>query len=295
MVYGFLKKLRNSNIFERIAIKYYSHSMQVKKIAIKDKLEPQKLIKVAVFDRAKNQTKPHKHNGYLELVFLSETRGRHYIDGREAAVKIPCILIIRKDNVHHWELENPVEGFVLLVKKLFVEQSLDFEINRLVESIIQYDQIFLKESHSIEQIFRLLEKENNKIAQEGLFKAMLSKVLENTEQSRSSKLIQNNLYVNFCELLNKEVKVVNHVAHYAAQLNTSPQNLSAACKKHVNLTASEVLAGYIIKEAKRLLYYTTNSISEVAFILGFSDKSNFSKYFKRYTGITPKDFKKQVS
>lgn len=267
--------------------------MQGKKITIKDKLEPQRLIKVATFDRAKNRTRPHKHNGYLELVFLSSTSGRHYIDGKEAEVKVPCILVIRKDNVHHWELENPVEGYVLLLKKLFVEQSLDFEISRLVEEVVQFDQIFLKEKLAIEQILGLLATENNKIVQEGLFKAMLAKVLENADQQISSKFIQNNLYIKFCELLNKETKVVNHVAHYASQLNTSPQNLSAACKKQVNLTASEVLAGYIIKEAKRLLFYTSNSISEIAFMLGFSDKSNFSKYFKRYTGITPTEFKKQ--
>jgi AraC-like DNA-binding protein len=82
------------------------------------------------------------------------------------------------------------------------------------------------------------------------------------------------------------------VAYYASLLNTSPQNLNASCRKNTNLTASEVLAGYIIKEAKRLLFYTSNSISEIAFQLGFSDKSNFSKYFKRYSGVTPSEFKK---
>src|SRR5690606_41703408 len=115
MVYGFLKKLRNSNIFERIAIKYYSHSMQVKKIAIKDKLEPQKLVKVAGFDRAKNETKPHKHNGYLELVFLSETGGMDCIDEREAAGKVRSMLIVGMDGDDHWGLDKPVEGSVLVV------------------------------------------------------------------------------------------------------------------------------------------------------------------------------------
>ncbi len=271
----------------------HNENMDAKEIEIKDKLEPQKLIKVAVFDRSKNITKPHKHNGYLELVFLSSTSGKHFMDGREAVVKTPCILVIQKDNVHHWELENPVVGYVLLVKKLFVEQSLDIEISRLIDEVKQFDHISLNDAHSIQLICNLLENENNKIAQEGFFKAMLSKILENTNQNNSLKVFQNNLYLRFCDLLNKEIQVVNHVAHYASQLNTSPQNLSAACKKQVNLTASEVLADYIIKEAKRLLYYTSNNISEIAFILGFSDKSNFSKYFKRYTGITPSVFKNQ--
>ena len=267
--------------------------MTAKKIQVKDKLEHQRLIKVVAFDLSKNVTKPHKHNGYLELVFLSSTVGRHYIDGREIIIRTPCLLVIRKDNVHHWELANPVKGFVLLLKDRFVDQSLDFEIHRLVDEIGRFDTIYFKEAKTIENLLELLAVEENKICQEGLFKVILAKTLEYTTDSRKSKSTQDNIYVKFCALLNENPRVINHVAHYASMLNTSPQNLNAACKKNVNLTASEVLAGYIIKEAKRLLFYTTNSISEVAFELGFSDKSNFSKYFKRYTGITPTQFKKR--
>ncbi|WP_156308063.1 AraC family transcriptional regulator [Sphingobacterium endophyticum] len=262
-----------------------------KTIEVKDKLESQKLIKVAVFDQNKNKTKPHKHNGYLELVFLYEASGKHVIDGREATVNSPCILIIRKDNVHHWDLKNPVNGHVLLLKKLFVEQSLDFEISRLVEEIINYDTIYLNELAGIDKILEVLAYDEDKISQEGLFKSILAKALSFTTQLKPSMAKQNHLYLSFCELLNNDTKVINHVAHYASLLNTSPQNLNAACKKYVKLTASEILAAHIIKEAKRLLIYTTSSISEIAFELGFSDKSNFSKYFKRYTGVTPSEFK----
>lgn len=262
-----------------------------KTIEIKDKLESQKLIKVAVFDQNKNKTNPHKHNGYLELVFLYEASGKHVIDGREATVNSPCILIIRKDNVHHWDLKNPVKGHVVLLKKLFVEQSLDFEISRLVEEIINYDTIYLNDLVGIDKILEVLAIDEDKISQEGLFKSILAKALSFTPQLKPFIAKQNHLYLSFCELLNNDAKVINHVAHYASLLNTSPQNLNAACKKYVKLTASEILAAHIIKEAKRLLIYTTKSISEIAFDLGFSDKSNFSKYFKRYTGLTPSEFK----
>ncbi|WP_206367108.1 AraC family transcriptional regulator [Sphingobacterium sp. SGG-5] len=266
-----------------------------KKIEVKDKLTQQQLLKVAVFDLSKNRTKPHKHNGYLELVFLSSTSGQHVVDGRKSDVKTPCILVIRKDNVHYWELTNPVKGFVLLVKDQFVNQSLDLEISRLVDQISRFDTIYLNADNTVESLCQILAVEENKTCQEGLFKAILAKALEYSAGSKVSRPTQQNIYVSFCRLLKEDARVVNHVAYYASKLNTSPQNLSAACKKNTNLTASEVLAGHIIKEAKQLLRYTSNSISQVAYELGFSDKSNFSKYFKRYTGITPTGFKKQES
>ncbi|WP_164122963.1 MULTISPECIES: helix-turn-helix domain-containing protein [Sphingobacterium] len=264
-----------------------------KQIIVKDKIKDRRHIKIVEFDRSKNITQPHRHNGYLELVFLSSTSGIHVIDGRESTVKPPCLLVIRKDNVHHWELVNPVKGFVILIKDSFVMQSADFEINRLVGIISQYDTLYFKQGAIFETLLRILVNEGNKTCQEGLFKAFLAKVLEHVDSSNEAKATTKNIYDRFYALLNSEAKVINHVAYYAVKLNTSPQNLNAVCKKNANRTASALLAEYIIKEAKRLLFYTTCSISEVAFELGFSDKSNFAKYFKRHTGTTPTAFKKQ--
>lgn len=263
------------------------------KIIIKDKLEPKKLLKVAAFDNSKVVTKPHKHNGYLEIVFLSATSGKHTIDGIESPIKTPCILIIRRDSVHHWELAPPIEGFVLLVKKSFVDLSLDLEIARMVGEISKFDTIYLKENGIIPTLLEILAQEENRIVQEGLFRSLLAKVLEDIDGIEQSTSISNDLYVRFIELLNTGSTIVNNVAHYANLLYTSPQNLNAVCKKNAGNTASQLLATYIIKEAKRLIFYTNNSIAEIAFALGFSDKSNFSKYFKRYTGVTPSEFKKQ--
>jgi len=59
----------------------------------------------------------------------------------------------------------------------------------------------------------------------------------------------------------------------------------------INQSATEVLAGFIVSEAKRLLLYTSNTISEIAFKLEFIDASHFIKYFKRTTGQTPQAFR----
>ncbi|WP_333863276.1 helix-turn-helix domain-containing protein [Sphingobacterium sp.] len=267
--------------------------MTGKTIIIKDKFAPQKLLNVAKFDNSKVVTMPHKHNGYLELVFLSATSGNHVIDGKESRIEAPCILIIRKDSVHHWTLNAPVEGFVILVKKSFVDQSLDLEIARMVDQISRFDTIYLKENGFIPVLLEILSLEENKIVQEGLFRSFLAKVLENINKIEHSTSLSQNLYLRFIELLNKHSKIINNVAFYADILHTSPQNLSTACRKNSDNTASQILAAYIIKEAKRLIFYTNNSIAEIAFSLGFTDKSNFSKYFKRYTGLTPSEFKKK--
>jgi AraC family transcriptional activator of pobA len=94
----------------------------------------------------------------------------------------------------------------------------------------------------------------------------------------------------FINILSRTLK--NNVNFYAEHLNTTPQNLNAICRKEYGRSASNIIADHIIKEVKRLLLYTNGTISEIAFSLGFKDSSHFTKYFKRYTGETPKQFKK---
>lgn len=79
--------------------------------------------------------------------------------------------------------------------------------------------------------------------------------------------------------------------YYAELLNTSPQNLNEACQKAVQKPASEVLADFIIIEAKRMLLYTDQTVSEIAFALDFTDASHFVKYFKKLVGLTPQAFR----
>jgi transcriptional regulator GlxA family with amidase domain len=107
----------------------------------------------------------------------------------------------------------------------------------------------------------------------------------------NNKEIKSDLYQSFIQLLNNATVVKHSVQHYAEKLNTSPQNLNAACRKAINQSATEVLAGFIISEAKRLLLYTSNTISEIAFKLEFIDASHFIKYFKRATNQTPQGFR----
>ena len=47
-------------------------------------------------------------------------------------------------------------------------------------------------------------------------------------------------------------------------------------------------------EAKRLLHFSTLSVKEIAFQLGFADFGYFGRLFKRHTGITPTEYRQRV-
>lgn len=268
------------------------------KLQVKDKSESGKPIKIAPFRKEIRKTTPHKHNNYFEILYLSQGSGCHYIDSRKFEVAPPVMYFIRKDKVHYWELESEPEGFVIIIKKAFIEESLDSELKSLFTQISRESCIFIKDSATTNMLFELLTATNKKEGKyafhitEGLLKALLAHVLEDAESLTGKAAVSSNLYQSFLSLLDAEQTVKNKVHYYAEKLSTSPQNLNAACRKAVNQSSEDVLSEFIISEAKRLLLYTDNTIAEISFLLDFNDPSHFVKYFKRKTGQTPLAFRK---
>jgi len=65
-------------------------------ISIRNKLEREQLFKISRFREVIKRTKPHKHDAYFELIYLSEGAGFHWIDTQKFQITPPvCILFIR--------------------------------------------------------------------------------------------------------------------------------------------------------------------------------------------------------
>lgn len=266
-------------------------------IAVKDKMETGKSLKIAPFKKGVRTTTPHKHKSYFEIIFLTQGSGMHSIDSQNFEVKPPTVFFVRKEQVHFWDLTSEPAGHVLIIKKSFVDRSLDKEIKTLLYKLSRVSAIRLKQPDTIDNLFQLLTIESfvdhvfSQAVIEGLLKSLLAKLLQEETPSSVSFHQDANLYSLYRELLSQETAPRNNVAYYAAQLNTSPQNLNAACRKSGNMSATDVLSEFIISEAKRHLIYTDNTIAEIAFNLNFNDSSHFIKYFKRFTTFTPRLFR----
>lgn len=92
----------------------------------------------------------------------------------------------------------------------------------------------------------------------------------------------------------KEGQGLPTVSTLAAQLNISPRYLSDLLKQETGKTAMENIHIYLINEAKNRLKTHQQNISEIAYELGFENVPYFSRLFKKETGISPNQFKKQL-
>jgi AraC family transcriptional regulator, transcriptional activator of pobA len=95
----------------------------------------------------------------------------------------------------------------------------------------------------------------------------------------------------FQYLVNEHFLTMISVDDYARLLNISANHLSQTIKEVTGTTAKSFIKKRRLEEAKYLLLYTENTISEISFHLNFSEPTHFTKFFKKETGHTPQQFK----
>ncbi|MDF7818679.1 helix-turn-helix transcriptional regulator [Runella sp. MFBS21] len=81
------------------------------------------------------------------------------------------------------------------------------------------------------------------------------------------------------------------VKYLADNVHLSANYLSDLLKKETGMNAQDQIHYYLIEEAKNILLNTHNSISEIAYSLGFEYPQYFSKLFKQKTGHTPLEYR----
>jgi len=102
---------------------------------------------------------------------------------------------------------------------------------------------------------------------------------------------KNTLFFQFQQLLATHYKTHRDVDFYADNLCITSRYLSALSKDITGLTAADCITRVIVLNARLLLTSTDLTIQQVSENLNFPNPSFFSRYFKKKTGMTPKEFR----
>jgi AraC-like DNA-binding protein len=103
----------------------------------------------------------------------------------------------------------------------------------------------------------------------------------------------NNITDSFFELLNEYGYFQRNVSFYAEHLHLTPQHLSSLIKKRTGKSVKSWVGFAVINKAKEYLNNSSLSIKEISYKMEFADDSLFCRYFKRYIGQTPNEYRNQ--
>ncbi|MDR1402173.1 MAG: AraC family transcriptional regulator [Tannerellaceae bacterium] len=100
------------------------------------------------------------------------------------------------------------------------------------------------------------------------------------------------LFYKFLNLLLDNYKEQHEVAYYAEKLFITPQYLTHIIKELTGKTTNKWIDDTLVLEARKLLKTTQTTVQQIADLLNFSDQSSFGKFFKKYHGVSPAEYRK---
>ena len=96
---------------------------------------------------------------------------------------------------------------------------------------------------------------------------------------------------SFTQLVMQHYNQTRNVAWYAEKLGITHAHLCTTVKQVTGKTCVDIISSMVIMDAKSQLKSTHLSIQDIADSLNFANMSFFGKYFKRYVGMSPLEYR----
>jgi len=261
-------------------------------------------------EKCKYFDKPwHFHKEY-ELVYIDKTKGTRFI-GDQVSFFDDGDLVLLGPNIPHLyrNSEEYYQNNKLVAKSIFIH----FTENFLGSTFFDLPEM--------KQVRKLLERSSLGIEVKGRSNVYVkNKLVEMNEQKPANRLM-NLLEIlvflstskelspilsktftasndNDTDRINKVIQFILknykndiYIEEIASKLNMSIASFSRYFKHHTHKTFSNYVTEIRISHACRLMMDSHYNISEICYMSGFENQSNFYRHFKKFTGVIPKEYK----
>ena len=250
---------------------------------------------------------PHLHDFY-SIFWIESGEAIHATEFVEYSLKADTILFVPPGLKHRMYIDKSVGGTYILFNEDFIQYNRknyvplkeyrlfnnpDFKslitvipekrekLRNITELI--FDEIRNTDDYSQDIVLNLLH----------LFLLESRRIFDQQNQAPKEEpdSTPDTTIIKFKQLIEENFTREKNVSPYAEMLNMNPSCLNELTKRTTGITAGELIRNRVIDETKKLLYSSSMSGKEIAFELGFDDPAYFSRFFRKYTGSTLKEFR----
>jgi YesN/AraC family two-component response regulator len=111
------------------------------------------------------------------------------------------------------------------------------------------------------------------------------------QHDTNTSTYKNGIVERFMDLVREHYREERLIGFYADKLCITPKYLSKVVKEHTGRSAGEWIERHVILEARAMLQSSDMTIQQISASLNFPNQSFFGKYFKRATGLSPKQYR----
>lgn len=249
--------------------------------------------------------RPHRHADLIHLLHLSVGSVTLELEGNRQSYQAPLFIVVPAMSIHGFDFSPDTQGHILTLAQPLLEH-LEARLGPQTQVLYQGGAHSL--GASSERIATLVEQLNAEYrspapGREPLLEALITALtveawrltLDRPSPSalpRHSDLAQSHLH-RYQALIEEQFRQQPSVEHFATQLGVTSAHLNLLCRRLADRSALQLLHARLLLEAKRQLTYTNMTVGQVADSLGFSEPAYFTRFFKRLTGLSPRDFRRR--
>lgn len=240
---------------------------------------------------------------FFEIVWLQNEFPLHAIKDGGEPERGDWIYLIPPYRVHQLNKAGK-NGIILSFKRDFLdEEDKEFYLDVFKIFNIQGEFSCLpltpENAKELGKVYPLLEEEyleqhNSFLILKAMLKVFLLKLIRIKEHVFTTQDVNQKRVYEFMMLLEENYQEERTADFYAAELGISSKRLNQILKEKLDKTGMQLIHDRIILEAKRKIIHSENTLKEIAYDLGFTDRPYFSRFFKKQTGSSPEDFQKQA-
>lgn len=246
--------------------------------------------------------KPHIHSQLFQVFIIQKGSLLFQEATKEQEFHAPAIILIPPTKLHGLVYTPDVEGYILTLSESIIEDI--FKTSNAIWQTFEEIRIFdsFDEAISFDTIQRILVAIEAELFNENLerflmlntyitlFFINLHRLNKQVESQKEDSLMMT--YFRKFQQSIKHSEQQKSIPDFAEELNITPVHLNRICKAVSGKSAIELVHQNLINEAQKYLLHTSYSISEIAFLLKFEYPNYFAKLFRKYTGLSPLEFRK---
>ena len=246
---------------------------------------------------------PPYRKGFYHVSFKkSPSNSSVFINADKFENRRDCLVFSSPYHIYSWQRDSNTKGFVFYFKDEFLSCDIlsEFPFFKVTESnLFEPEQA---ESEKLLGYFQMIWAEfggtnsyKTYITQSLVLallyycKSLYEKYTAQAKDQPRSLIILN----QYQQLINKFYLQKKTVEEYASFLGITSNHLNDVIKQATGKTARSFIVERILLEAKSLLTHTELDIADISHNLQFDEPTNFGKFFKKYVGLTPLQFRNQ--
>jgi AraC-like DNA-binding protein len=253
--------------------------------------------------RTGDTLEPPERVDFLMVLLVQSGRGRHMVDFTEHALQPGTVVLVRPGQVQQWRLTPALAGQLVLVSVDALAPTISRgEVDMKLLALDEWPTVSRPAPalfpEAIADVMRMhadIARFAGSETEAAIIWHELMALLLRLRPERADADAQTEVHRLFMQELEKTFHRRPSVRDLARRIGYSESTLSRACLAGAGRTAKEAVDQRIALEAKRLLAHSDATAAEIGHRLGFSEPTNFLKFFRRMVGTTPQQFRAEAT